>query len=135
MAICIALSIFCLYKIVTVQSSIIRINYILLLIFLGFSSFSYYNEYKSITVVVTKLDGTFLYYTYNGSEKRLALDPKQKINFASGDTIVLYLKDNEYYLPNKNMYNGISFGLLLVCACIFMYTRINYPDEFKTSGL
>ena len=137
MAICIALSIFCLYKIVTVQTSIIRINYISLLIFLIFFSFSYYNEYISITVVVTRVDDTFLYYKrpYFDGENRLAFDPKQNINVRVGDTIVLYLKDKDYYLPNKNMYNGISFGLLLVCACIFMYTKINYPDDFKTSGL
>lgn len=67
---------------------------------------------------------------YNGSEKRL--DPKQKINFTAGD---MYLKDNDYYLSNKNMYNGISLGLSLglslVFACIqelIIQMNLKIPD-------
>ena len=133
----IAFSILCIYKIITVQTSIIRINYISLLIFSIYLSFYYYNEYLSITVIVLRVDDTFLYYKrpYFDGENRLTLDTKQNINVKAGETIVLYLKDKDYYIPNKNYYNGIYIGLLIVFFFIFIYTKINYPDEFKTSGL
>jgi hypothetical protein len=126
MVLCIAVSMFCIYKIVTVQTLIIRANYIFLLILSIFLSVSFYNDYLSITVDVTKVEGKYLYYTYNNIEKRIEIDPKQKIN---GDTVVLYLKNKEYYLPtrlNKRMYHAISFLLFLVCGFFFIYTKSYY---------
>jgi hypothetical protein len=132
MVLCIAVSIFCLYKIVTVQTLIIRANYIFLLILSMFLSVSFYNDYLSITVDVTKVEGKYLYYTYNNIEKRIEIDPKQKIN---GDTVVLYLKNKEYYLPSKRMHHAISFLLFLVCGVFFIYTKSYYSYEFTSSGL
>jgi hypothetical protein len=138
MVLCIALSMFCIYKIVTMQTIIIRANYIFILILSIFLSVSFYNDYLSITVDVTKVEGTNLYYTYNNIEKRIEIDPKEKINVKVGDTIVLYLKNKEYYLPtrlNKRMYHAISFLLFLVCGFFFIYTKSYYSDSVKGSGL
>ena len=133
---CIAVSLFCIYKIVTVQKSIIRFNYMLLLILSIFFSISFYNDYLSITVDVTKVDGEYLYYTYDNKEKRAEIDGKMKVKV--GSKVDLYMKNKEYYLPNsstKQIYQSISFLLTFLVLGVFIYTKNTYPDEFKNSGL
>ena len=131
----VSVSIFCLYKILIIKSDIIRINYISLLILSIFLSISFYNDYLSITVVVTKVKGKYFYYMYNNKEKYAEFD--QKIKIKVGDKIILYFKNNDYYLPTKTIYNSHSLLFLLSTVSVFLYffTKKNYPEEFKNSGL
>ena len=132
----ILLALFCGYKMIIVKSHIIRINYIIIFISCIITSITFYNDYISMIVKISKIKDSMLFYGKESDKE--SVKGNENETYKIGERIILYKNffKNEYYVPSTfDIFHFLPFlSCLIICASV-IYTKHNYPEEFKLSDL